>query len=37
VLAPNGYEPPFAIAQGVVLVFFIATGFIAVKKFHPAV
>lgn len=34
-LAPNGNEPPFALTQGVVLVFFIVTGFIAVKKFHP--
>jgi hypothetical protein len=37
VLAPNGNEPGFAIAQGVVLLFFIVTGAIAVKKFHPAV
>ncbi len=37
VLAPNGNEPPFALTQGVVLVFFIVTGFIAVKKFRPVV
>lgn len=35
-LAPNGNEPPFAIAQGVVLIFFVATGYLAVKRFHPA-
>jgi hypothetical protein len=34
-LAPTQTEPPFAIAQGVVLVFFIAVGVLAVKKFHP--
>ena len=36
-LAPNGNELPFAIAQGVVLLFFIVTGAIAVKKFHPKI
>jgi hypothetical protein len=35
VLAPKGSEPPFAIAQGVVLVLFILAGFLAVKRFHP--
>ena len=35
VLAPNGSEPPFAIAQGIVLVLFIIAGFLAVKRFHP--
>lgn len=34
-LAPTGSEPPFAIAQGIVLVFFIVTGFLAVRRFHP--
>lgn len=34
VLAPNGSEPPFAIAQGIVLVLFIMAGFLAVKRFH---
>jgi hypothetical protein len=34
-LAPSGKEPPFAIAQGIVLVVFIALGLRAVKKFHP--
>jgi len=35
-LAPNGSEPPFAIAQGVVLIAFIVLGVLAVKRFHPA-
>jgi hypothetical protein len=35
-LAPAGSEPPFAIAQGVLLVIFVALGVVAVKKFHPA-
>jgi hypothetical protein len=35
-LAPNGSEPPFAIAQGIVLVLFIVLGVLAVKRFHPA-
>ena len=35
-LAPNGSEPPFAIAQGVVLTAFIVLGVLAVKRFHPA-
>ena len=34
-LAPTGKEPPFAIAQGVVLVLFVALGYMAVKKFQP--
>jgi hypothetical protein len=33
-LAPKGNEPPFAIAQGVVLVLFVAVGFLAVRGFH---
>ena len=36
VLAPNGSEPPFAAAQGLVLVFFLVTGYLAVKRFRPA-
>jgi len=35
-LAPNGSEPPFAIAQGIVLVLFIVLGVFAVKRFHPS-
>jgi hypothetical protein len=36
-LAPTGKEPPFAIAQGVVLVAFLIIGFMAVRRFRPAV
>ncbi len=35
ILAPKGSEPPFAIAQGVVLAVFILAGIMAVKRFHP--
>jgi hypothetical protein len=35
VFAPKGNEPPFAIAEGLVLVLFIVSGILAVKKFHP--
>lgn len=35
-LAPNGNEPPFAIAQGVTLIAFVLIGFLALRKFHPA-
>jgi hypothetical protein len=34
-LAPNGSEPPFLVAQIVVLLIFIALGIVAVKRFHP--
>ncbi|HSE11361.1 MAG TPA: hypothetical protein VLB69_01890 [Rudaea sp.] len=34
-LAPTQAEPPFAIAQGIVLVAYLAFGALAVKKFHP--
>ena len=34
-LAPNGKEPPFAIAQGIVLVLFITLEVVAMKRFHP--
>jgi hypothetical protein len=34
-MAPKGNEPPFAIAQGIVLVLFIVAGILAVKKFSP--
>ena len=34
-LAPTGKEPPFLIAQAVVLVIFVVLGIFAVKKFHP--
>jgi len=32
-LAPNGNEPPFAIAQGVLLVVAILVGFLAARRF----
>lgn len=34
-LAPNGSEPPFAIAQGAVLLFYIVIGYLAIRRFHP--
>ena len=34
-LAPTQAEPPFVIAQGVVLLLFVVLGVIAVRKFHP--
>ncbi|MGH9635847.1 MAG: hypothetical protein ACRD72_13530 [Candidatus Angelobacter sp.] len=33
-LAPKGNEPPFAIAQGILLVLFIVAGTLAVRKFR---
>jgi hypothetical protein len=36
-LAPTGSEPPFKIAQGIVLLLFIALGILAARKFHPPV
>jgi hypothetical protein len=34
--APTQTEPPFAVAQGIVLIAFVALGVAAVRKFHPA-
>jgi hypothetical protein len=34
-LAPTQKEPPFAAAQGAVLVLFLGLGFAALRKFHP--
>jgi len=34
-LAPTQTEPPFAIAQGLVLVVFVALGIAAARRFHP--
>lgn len=34
-LAPTGGEPPFAIAQGIVLLLFVLIGIAAVRKFKP--
>ena len=33
-LAPNGSEPPFVVAQGLVLLIFVALGIRAAKRFH---
>jgi uncharacterized membrane protein SirB2 len=35
-LAPTQTEPPFLIAQLLVLAIFIALGVFAIKRFHPA-
>ncbi|HYL71304.1 MAG TPA: hypothetical protein VEY89_08390 [Candidatus Dormibacteraeota bacterium] len=35
-LAPKGSEPPFAITQLLVLALFVALGFFANRRFHPA-
>jgi len=35
-LAPTQKEPPFAVAQGVVLILFIGLGIAAFRKFRPA-
>jgi hypothetical protein len=35
-LAPTQSEPPFVVAQVAVLAIFIALGFFAVRRFHPA-
>jgi hypothetical protein len=34
-LAPNGSEPPFVVAQVVVLGIFVVLGFLAVRRFRP--
>jgi len=35
-LAPTRSEPPFAIAQGTVLVIFLVLGLLALRRFRPA-
>ena len=35
-LAPNGSEPPFVIAQALVMAIFVVLGILAAKKFHSA-
>lgn len=35
-LAPAGSEPPFAVAQGAVLLLFVVSGVTAVLRFRPA-
>ncbi len=34
-LAPQGNEPPFAVAQCAVLIFYVVLGYLAVKRFRP--
>lgn len=34
-LAPTQSEPPFLVAQAVVLALFLVLGFLALRKFHP--
>ena len=34
-LAPTQAEPPFIIAQSIVLAIFVVLGYFAVKRFHP--
>ena len=34
-LAPNQSEPPFQIAQGLLLLAFIVLGVLAARRFHP--
>jgi hypothetical protein len=34
-LAPTQSEPPFAVAQAIVLAAFVLLGFLAVRRFHP--
>ena len=36
-LAPQGTEPPFAVAQAIVLVLFVIAGYLAVRRFRPGV
>jgi hypothetical protein len=35
-LAPKGTEPPFALGQGATLVVFVILGYLAVRKYRPA-
>jgi hypothetical protein len=35
-LAPTGTEPPFAVAQGLVLLAFAVLTVLALKRFYPA-
>lgn len=36
VYAPTGSEPPFAITQGIVLIFFVFLIWLGIKRFRPA-
>jgi hypothetical protein len=35
-LAPTGSEPPFGVAQAIVLILFVVIGFLATRRYHPA-
>ena len=35
-LAPTGSEPPFGVAQVIVLILFVVIGFLAARRYHPA-
>jgi hypothetical protein len=35
-LAPKGSEPPFFIAQALVIAIFLILGILAAKRFHPS-
>jgi hypothetical protein len=35
-LAPTGSEPPFGVAQAIVLILFVVVGFLATRRYHPA-
>ena len=35
-VAPRGLEPPAVITQGILLVFFLVSGILALRRFHPA-
>jgi hypothetical protein len=34
-LAPKGNEPPFAVAQGALLLVFVVIGVVCLRRFHP--
>jgi hypothetical protein len=34
-LAPKGSEPPFATAQGIVLLLFVVAGVLSFRRFRP--
>jgi len=36
-LAPTGKEAPFMVVQGIMLLVFIAAGYLALKRFRPAI
>ena len=35
-LAPTGSEPPFGVAQAIVLILFVVVGFLATRRYQPA-